>query len=98
MKTIGEGYKITQIIEHYGRTASGNSWQAKPYQVDEKQITAREYNNYVDSCSWFNSFPGGSCRAYSGYTYAGYLPIRIVTVAPGRKTKLVARFIIDLDR
>ena len=98
MDRIGEGYKITMIKEVYHRTSSGRSWKAKPDSSETELIDARRYNLYIDSCKYFNShIDGQSCRKEYGYSFAGYIPLRVTTVGPFRETKIVARFIIDRE-
>ena len=95
----GSSIKITQILEHYSRTASGKSWKKNPDSIEKKEIPAQHYNNYVQSIGFFNNFGyGASCRAEHGYTYAGYIPVRVTTVSPGQDQKIVARFVFDLIR
>ena len=90
------GMIITRTIETYHLTDSGKSWKKIPDNVNTETIDERQYRNYVDSVSFFNGFGGGTCRAERGYTFAGYIPVRVTTISPDRRTKLVARFKFDL--
>lgn len=92
------GMTITKTVETYHLTASGKSWKKNPDNVNTETVNEQHYRNYVDSVSFFNGFGGGTCRAERGYTYAGYIPVRITTISPDRQTKLVARFKFDLIR
>ena len=94
-----DGYTVTQILETYHRTSSGKVWKSKPETVKTEVIDSRQYNNYIQSIDFFRNFPNGaSCRAEHGYTYAGYIPIRVTTVSPYQETKIVARFLVDMKR
>lgn len=84
---------ITKKVEKYLRTESGKSWKSKPESVETEVVSAEHYINYVESVPFFNNFGyGASCRAYNGYTCAGYIPVKITSISPMRETKLVATF------
>ena len=90
---------ITRTLEHYSRTASGKSWKNVPDSTETEVIPTEHYNNYISSIGFFNNFGNGaSCRAVNSYTYAGYVPIRVTTISPGREQKIVAEFRFDLQR
>lgn len=96
---IGTGYKIKMTKFVYFRTESGKSWKSKPETVETATITNDFYNNYVNSIPFFNRFGYGSyCRASYGYTYAGYIPVSITTVSPGRTEKHIVKFSFDFER
>ena len=84
---------ITKIENRYEKTSSGKNWKNKPYYTETETVTEEHYNNYVDSVPFFNNFGYGAyCRAYYGYCKAGYKPLIIVTVNPGRTEKIITRF------
>ena len=96
---IGNGYIITMKKEVFHRTASGKSWKSKPDYTSRETVEPKFYNNYIDSCRFFNNFPGAAyCRKSYGYTYAGYIPVSVVTVSPDGETKIIARFGFDIIR
>ena len=79
--------------ETFIKTASGRSWKSKPETSETETITADFYKNYIESVPFFNNFGyGASCRAYSGYCVAGYIPLKVVTVSPNQEKKIVATF------
>ena len=95
----GSGYTIMKREELYTRTESGKSWKSKPDAVKTEQIDLKHYNNYVQSIAFFNSFfgYGAYCRAYEGYTVAGYIPVKVVTVNPGQDKKFICYFSFSLN-
>jgi len=97
--STGDSIIITCTLEHYSRTASGKSWKKVPDSSETEVIPDKHYNNYISSIGFFNTFGNGaSCRAEEGYTFAGYIPIRVTTISPGRDKKIVAKFRFDLRR
>ena len=88
----GDNFVIPFTKETYNRTASGRSWKKAPEAVERETISTEFYNNYVSSIPFFAAFPGASCRAAWGYTYAGYIPVRVTSISPDQSTKIVARF------
>ena len=83
---------ITHEHAVYYRTASGKGWQSKPAETGFEVITCESYNNYVRSIPFMNNFDGASCRAEWGYTYAGYIPVKITLVNPSGTEKHVERY------
>lgn len=88
------GYIITRTTSIYSRDASGN-WNTKPDTVTREEITPKQYTNYITSVPFFNNWPGASCRVNRGYTDAGLLPVRVITVSPGQEKRIDARFQIE---
>lgn len=83
------------IIEHTKKVFSstpGGNFRSRPYKEYTETVTPLFYQNFVQSIPFFNGFGGGSCRAYSNYTAAGYIPTKITTISPDRKTKNVDTF------
>ena len=82
-------------IEHvksvYGITASGN-FKRKPDTIERETVSGEFYENFIRSVTFFNGFCGGTCRAYKAYTAAGYIPVKVVTVNPGKTEKHVDIF------
>lgn len=89
-------YKITKTEKRYSRTDSGRSWRKNPDSETREEVSREHYNNYVDSCHFFNRL--GWCHAYKAYTYAGYLPTHITTISPDRREKIVTVFDFELVR
>ena len=77
--------KIVMQEKIYSRTNSGKSWKSNPDTITTETVDREYYNNYVNSISWFNNFPGGSCRGYRSYTAAGYVISHVVTTGYGEK-------------
>lgn len=84
---------ITMTKKEYSRTGSGKSWKNSPDTVVTEKIDGRFYNNYISAIAFFNNFGGHSCsRAFYGYTYAGYIPVKISTVSYDGTKKIIAEF------
>lgn len=85
--------------EKYTRTASGANWKSKPDSTVKEEITRAQFENYTsrDTIRFFNGFCGGSCRATYGYTFAGYVPVKITLINPDHTEKEVDRFTIVND-
>lgn len=87
-----ESYSICKRTETYSCTKSGK-WRKNPDSVAMEKVSAEHYTNYVTAVPFFNNFGHGAyCRAHWNYCIAGYLPTEIVTVSPGRDTKVVTYF------
>ena len=88
-------YLILVSIDTYFRTESGKSWKRKPAKTERRVYDDEHYTNYISAIPFFNNFfeNGAYCRAYCGYTIAGYLPAEVVTVAPFREEKKIAHFV-----
>ena len=84
------GITITQKREFFARTASGKSWQKKPYNSTTETIPAQNYINAA-------GFPWKGDRVERGYTYAGYIPIRITSTSPDGNAKCVWTWSLRLD-
>jgi hypothetical protein len=88
-----ENYLIFRERETYHRTESGKSWKSKPTETESPVFnTPEQYTNFITSIPFFNGFFGGTCRAEHGYTGAGYLPRKVITISPGHDIKYVDRF------
>ncbi len=92
MKALESGF-IVLVEKEYTRTTSGKSWKAKPDKNEIRQITAQHYFNYCDSIPFFKRL-GGSETCEFGYTYAGYIPVEIRSIAPDHSKKIVRQFYI----
>lgn len=85
------GFLILREIATYAPTMRG--WQKKPYLVEREIVSPEYYENYITSIPFFNNWgDGASCRGYRNYTFAGYLPTRVVTTSPYRGKRIVATF------
>lgn len=66
-------------------------WELK---TERKVVTPEFYTNYVTAVPFFNNFgDGASSKAKESYTPAGKLPATVVTIAPGKETKIVTNFV-----
>lgn len=85
---------IERTTKTFSRTASGKGWKSKPDTTDTDIISSKIYDNISsrESLRFWNGFCGGTCRAEYGYTYYGYVPIRISRQNPSRDVKIVETF------
>jgi restriction endonuclease S subunit len=81
-------YQITHIRKKYTKTknGAGQSWRAVPVEEISETVTAKFYENFVQSIPFFNS------RAEYSYTTAGYIPVKITTVSPYEPIKYIDTF------
>lgn len=86
--------KYFMKVETYKRTESGKSWKSKPVSTERTEISEEQYNNIINSVSFFRSL-GGSERITKGYTCEGYIPVRLTSINPD-KTKKVIRYFTPL--
>lgn len=95
--SIGGEWAITRECATYSRTASGKGWKNKPDKVTRETVDAEFYNRFVRAIDFFDNFHefGGYCRAAYGYTFAGYIPVKVVTVSPQQEKKRVDTFIFE---
>lgn len=84
--SVSGDYLVLRTVEMYHKTASGKSWQKKPYAVDREVFKTKNYERFIQSIPYFNS------RAYWNYTVAGYIPVKVTTVSPDREIKQVDSF------
>ena len=78
-------------VEAYEKTESGKSWKSKPIRTERTEISEEEYNNIINSGSFFRGL-GGTERITNGYTCEGYIPIRLTSISPNRETKIIRYF------
>lgn len=76
-------------VTHYHKTDSGKSW--KKIDQIEQTITAEQYCNVVDAVPFFKGL-GGKEIVSNGYTYYGYIPVKITSISPSRDEKNVYEF------
>lgn len=63
-------------------------------ETEREVVTPEFYTNYITAVPFFNNFgDGASCKVKESYTPAGKLPTTIVTIAPGKETKIVTNFV-----
>lgn len=63
-------------------------------ETEREVVTPEFYTNYITAVPFFNSFSdGASCKVKESYTPAGKIPTTIVTIAPGKETKIVTNFV-----
>lgn len=88
---------IIMVKREFGRTSSGKCWKGKPVDETTEKVTAEQYYNYCNSIPFFKNLVKGTLGSETcdfGYTYAGYVPTEIRSVAPDRSKKIVRRFYI----
>lgn len=67
-------------------------WELK---TEREVVTPEFYTNYITAVPFFNNFSDDtSCKVKESYTPAGKLPTTIVTIAPGKETKIVTNFVL----
>lgn len=85
---------VTIILtkEHYVK--SGTRWHLVETE-EPRTIDRREFNNITDekTLSWFRRL-GGCEIAERRYTAAGYVPVKLHSIAPDRTEKFVYNFTI----
>lgn len=63
-------------------------------ETEREVVTPEFYTNYITAVPFFNNFgDGASCKVKESYTPAGKIPTTIVTIAPGKETKIVTNFV-----
>jgi len=94
--TFDRSCTVTMKTERFEPTASGKGWKSKPRETEVETISADFYQNYVRSVPYMTDRNlGANCRAEWGYTKAGYIPYRVVTIHPFRSLKTVTTFEFD---
>lgn len=69
---------------------SGSRW-VLDCETEKRDFSTRYYLNCVDAVPFFRGL-GGSERVEQAYTVLGYLPVKISSVSPDRKTRTVREF------
>lgn len=91
--SVSDNVVIAMTKKEYSRTGSGKSWKNNPDTVVTEKISGRFYSNYISSTHFFNNYGGhASCRVFYGYTYAGYIPVKVSTVSYDGTKKIIAEF------
>ena len=88
------------IIEHTKQvfyTNENGNFRRKPGSVYTENVNGEFYENFIKSITFFNGFCGGTCRAYSNYTAAGYIPTKIITINPGSTEKHIDTFTFNFN-
>ena len=67
----------------------GSQW--KIFEVIEENISKENYLNIINSCKFFRDL-GGIERLTKGYTYVGYVPVKLNSISPDKKEKVVRTF------
>lgn len=86
-----DGIRITQTRTMYSKTASGKSWKKSPDYVETKEVSA---NNYIN-CTQYR-WRGD--RTEKGYTYVGYIPVKVSSTSPDGKQRCTWSYSFDLVR
>ena len=70
----------------------GSQW--KIFEVIEENISKENYLNIINSCKFFRDL-GGNERLTKGYTYVGYVPVKLNSISPDKKEKIVREFTFE---
>ena len=66
------------------------SFSKKPQMIESEDITARQYACYISSVGFFRD------RIGKGYTYVGFIPVRLTCYSPDKTIKIERTFHIAL--
>lgn len=58
---------------------------------ERKEITETEYNNIIDSVSFFRRL-GGTETIQRAYTSAGYKATKLTSTSPDKQTRVIRKF------
>lgn len=89
-----EGYKLTLITETYNKKEGNKTFSKKANKVESEIVDNETYKNVFTSVNFFKNL-GGTETITRAYTIAGYIPIRLTSVSPDRKTKVIRVFKIE---
>ena len=67
----------------------GSQWELA--ESRQENITKENYLNIINSCKFFRDL-GGIERLTKGYTYVGYVPVKLNSISPDKKEKIVREF------
>lgn len=90
-KEAFNSYVIELNEVYYSRTESGKSWKSKPYKEHIDVINFDNYFNFLSSVKFFKNL-GGYERVTNGYTVAGYVPVKLVSINPDNTIRVVRTF------
>lgn len=93
---LDKNFKIIMTDTRYKKekTKSGRDKWVQ-VETETKEITIKAYNNMLNAQSWFRNLGARYDFTYN-FTIAGYLPIRINNISPGKDEKVVTEF--DIKR
>lgn len=77
-----QDYTIIQTRDIFDRTESGKSWKRRPSTHEVEEIKAEQYLTTVRQI-WRGD------RVEYGYTYAGYIPVKLSNTSPNGAQKAV---------
>lgn len=80
------GYKITMRKVVYDK--HGSRW--KETSTETQDVSGEFYYNCLSAIPFFKD------RVEQAYTYAGYIPVKLVCYSPNKMIKIVHEFNIDL--
>ena len=78
---------IKMVEKRYYKT--GSKWVLS--ESKEENISKENYLNIINSCKFFRDL-GGNERLTKGYTYVGYVPVKLNSISPDKKEKVVRSF------
>ena len=82
-----EEKNIKMVEKRYYK--AGTQWKLS--EVVEENISKENYLNIINSCKFFRDL-GGIERLTKGYTYVGYVPVKLNSISPDKKEKVVRTF------
>ena len=82
-----EEKNIKMVEKRYYK--EGKSWKLS--EVTEENITKENYLNIINSVKFFRNL-GGFERLTNGYTYAGYIPVKLNSISPDKQEKIIRSF------
>ena len=89
--------KVICTTKKFTRTATGKNWKRTPLSEQVEEITAQNYERYIQAIPEFRKYGyGASCKCKSNNTIVGYMPTIITAICPGSQQKIVISF--DFER
>lgn len=80
--------KLVQTVQEVRDNGKGY----KTTETREKVIEQREYDNYINSISFFRNL-GGKERTKKNYTKAGYRVTELISISPDQQQKITRQFL-----
>ena len=82
-----EEKNIKMVEKRYYK--AGSKWVLS--ESKEENISKENYLNFINSCKFFRNL-GGYERLTSGYTYSGYIPVKLNSISPDKQEKIIRSF------
>ena len=84
------GGHIIMTTERYEKSPTARYFSNKPKRIEVEEITGKQLLNVYSSIGYFSNKVTGQ-----GYTFIGYIPLRITTTGPDRNTKIVVKIRLE---